>query len=428
MPIEISNRELIWRTLFCMKASLRGIECYLGTKREINYLMDKVGSFIYLDKGFHNGVSQPLYQKVKENQGIIISLDEEGAIDFEDHSTLSARYDYKLFEEASSVFFWGADQLNNVAKNIPDISKAIVTGHPRFEYLKPEYHFLYESKTKRLKKKYGQFILINTNMGFGNNYRGKKFIIDNYGGRFKSIKSIINNDEIKLEGYIKLVKSLSMLETQQIIIRPHPEEDIKTYEDAFHNYENVRVIYDGSAIPWILASNIMIHPDCTTGVESLMLGKEPISFLPKGLDESLLTVLPILASYKFNSEKKLIEFINADKFVHKKVIYSEYEWLNTSFSFLSNISNMIIAEIIKVTENIDNKSTVRKLTLFKKYQIRLRHYYNQINSPYDNLLSNKLKGFYPNNVTELVFAINKKQPNRYKSSFCKINKHLFYFS
>lgn len=428
MPIEISNRELIWRTLFCMKASQRGIECYLGTKREINYLMDKVGSFIYLDKGFHNGVSQPLYQKVKENQGIIISLDEEGAIDFEDHTTLSARYDYKLFEEASSVFFWGADQLNNVAKNIPDISKAIVTGHPRFEYLKPEYHFLYESETKRLKKKYGQFILINTNMGFGNNYRGKEFIIDNYGGRFKSIKSIINNDEIKLKAYIKLVKSLSALQKQHIIIRPHPEEDINIYEDAFHNYENVSVIYEMSVIPWILASDIMIHPDCTTGVEALMLGKKSISFLPKGLDENLLTVLPIKASYEFNSQTKLIEFINLEKFMNDKVNYSENEWLNNSFNFLNNISDMIITEIIKVTGNINNQSAFSQLTFLKKSQIRLKHYYNQIKSPYDNLLANKLKGFNPSNVTQLVYAINKKQPDTNKNSFHKINNHLYCFS
>ena len=78
MPIEISNRELIWRTLFCKKAAAHGIKCYLGSKREINYLMDKVGPFIYLDNGFNKEVSGSIFQRVKDNRGIIMSLDEEG--------------------------------------------------------------------------------------------------------------------------------------------------------------------------------------------------------------------------------------------------------------------------------------------------------------------------------------------------------------
>ena len=114
--------------------------------------------------------------------------------------------------------------------------------------------------------------------------------------------------------------------------------------------------------------------------------------------------------------------------MNDKVNYSEYEWLNNSFNFLKNISDMIITEIIKVTENINNQSSSRKLTFIKKHQIGLKHYYNQIKNPYDNLLTNKLKGFYPSNVTELVFAINNKQPDTNKNSFHKVNNHLYCFS
>ena len=42
--------------------------------------------------------SEKIYEKIKINNGIIISLDEEGAVDFKDGSTLKNRY--------SKILFW----------------------------------------------------------------------------------------------------------------------------------------------------------------------------------------------------------------------------------------------------------------------------------------------------------------------------------
>ena len=428
MPIEISNRELIWRTLFCMKASQKGIECYLGTKREINYLMDKVGPFVYIDKGFHKGVSQTIYQRVKENGGIIVSLDEEGAIDFEDQSTLKVRYDEDLFNDVSLVCFWGENQLRKVKDNISDLANTIVTGHPRFEYLKPDYHYLYEKDKEQIKNKYGNFILINTNMGFGNNYRGKEFIISNYSGRFKNIQSIINNDEIKLKAYIELIIKLADIKGRDIVIRPHPEENKKIYENTFQNHKNINVIYDKSVIPWILASDVMIHPDCTTGVESLMLGKKSISFLPKGLDESLLTILPIKASHVFNSKKKLVEYINLGESIDTNVDWAEYSWLKNSFNFSASITNIIISEILKIIKTNNNHSQIKKLTSMEITKICLRYYYHMVKNPYDKLLNNKIDGFKSKNITQLVKTIKNNNPIFNTITVKKLNKHLYQFS
>ncbi|MBW1802135.1 MAG: hypothetical protein JRJ85_15570 [Deltaproteobacteria bacterium] len=65
-----------------------------------------------------------------------------------------------------------------------------------------------------------------------------------------------------------------------IIIRPHPSENLTTWKDATKIMPNVNVFHEGNVIPWILASKLMIHNSCTTGVEAYVLGKPGISYCP----------------------------------------------------------------------------------------------------------------------------------------------------
>ena len=46
----------------------------------------------------------------------------------------------------------------------------------------------------KIKKRYHNFILINTNMGYGNHIRGDEFVESNYKGRFKNINQNIYNN------------------------------------------------------------------------------------------------------------------------------------------------------------------------------------------------------------------------------------------
>jgi hypothetical protein len=65
-----------------------------------------------------------------------------------------------------------------------------------------------------------------------------------------------------------------------IIIRPHPSESLETWKKATESFPNIKVIQDGNVIPWIMASDVMIHNSCTTGVESYILGEPVISYCP----------------------------------------------------------------------------------------------------------------------------------------------------
>ena len=49
---------------------------------------------------------------------MILSLDEEGAIDFSDSSALNKRYSSGLFNEVNKVYFWEKHNLKNMEKDL----------------------------------------------------------------------------------------------------------------------------------------------------------------------------------------------------------------------------------------------------------------------------------------------------------------------
>ena len=63
-------------------------------------------------------------------------------------------------------------------------------------------------------------------------------------------------------------------------------------------FNNIEVIRKGSVREWIVNAEAIIHYDCTTGIESLIAGKNVISFCPF-YDENLVASLPIEISTKF---------------------------------------------------------------------------------------------------------------------------------
>ena len=118
IPIETSSREMIYKIYLCHHLALKGLHCYLGRKSYINYLINNLKGYIYIDKGYHKGNSEKIYEAVKDNGGIIVSLDEEGGIDYSDGSTLLGRYSKELFDNVDLTFLWGSNQFELVKENI----------------------------------------------------------------------------------------------------------------------------------------------------------------------------------------------------------------------------------------------------------------------------------------------------------------------
>ena len=349
--------------------------------------------YIYIDKGYHNGVSEQIYQVIKENGGTIISLDEEGVVDYADNSTLLGRYSPAMFDNVDFTFFWGRNQYETVKQQIPEQAKFLITGHPRFDLLKPAYHYLYEDEVNNLKRQHGDFILINTNMGSGNNLRGDDFVIENYGERVKNIQDIIAFDKRKRQAYVELIKEIINETDKSVILRPHPEEDINWYQRAFNGFNKVKVIFEGSVLPWLLASEVMIHPDCTTAIESVLLGKKPISFLPLNSPDELVTELPLKVSEAFYDSRKLIKYLKIGEFDIKQPDLARYPFLEDYFAYSKNSIQIIVDQISLFKNNLKrngkNGLAGRDYLYLKYLAVKIA----SINNKSAELTRKKLKGF-----------------------------------
>ena len=423
IPVETSSRELIYKVYLCNLLAINGFECFLGNKHEIYNLIKIKTSFIYLDKGYHQGVSEKIYNEISRKNGYIVNLDEEGAVAFPDGSPLHLRYSKTALSAFNLTLFWGVSQMKMVENLIPNKNFAIVTGHPRFQLLKKEFKYLYKDDVNEIKEKFGKYILINTNFARANNIKGVEKARENYIGRYKNIDSRINNDNIKIKIFSSLIYKLAQL-NYNIVIRPHPEEKISTYNKLFKSYSNVYIINKKSAIPWIIASETLIHSDCTTAVESLMLGKKSISYIHKDLDQSVLTVLPQKASYVFENEKQILDFIKYEKY-KEKVDLKKYKWLNTNFNYSKNSFELILNALNKI--NFDELSLNKSVGSYYFIYRRLRYFINRILNRKNDLIIQKLQDFNFNNINKLQRKLEKNNELFNLVSVKKIINNLYVF-
>lgn len=422
IPIETTRRELLYKTYLCHMLALEGFTCYLGNKSRINFLLKKFTNYIYLDKGYHEGKSDAMYSLIRSQNGLIASLDEEGAVDFSDNRTLLKRYSKELFKLVDLVFLWGQKQKEIINPDELSKSKIIVSGHPRFQLLKTDYQIFYNKEAESLKKKYGKFILFSTNMGFGNNIKGDEFVRDGYGKWYKQIDEIIDYDKTKLDIYIKFVKKFSKDYDGNIIIRPHPEENIFEYEKHFKDINNVIVSNKGSVVPWIIASQVMVHPDCTTSIESFFLGKKPISLLPKTENVSHITKLPLMISTCINEYE---EFNQAIK--NNVIDKGNLDVLNDYFSFDKSSSIIIVNEICKLAKRIKTKNK-QKISSKDYLYLNFKGYKSKLSTKKSKKLQRtKLDGLDLSEITMIHNQISLLDSSYKDLEIKKIADKLFYF-
>lgn len=427
IPIETASRETPYKVFLSAFLSKKGFDCYIGTKTSINNLIENSEDYIYLDKGFHNGVSQKIYYSIKENNGLIYSLDEEGAVDYADNRIIKHRYCKELFDFADHVFFWGRRQHVVVEGNIKFPEKVTVSGHPRFQLLTESFHKIYQSEVSALRKRYGKYVLLNTNMSFGNNINGDEFILKNYSDRFTNLDKIIDFDKEKCHLISKCIREIAMSSDDKVILRPHPEEELNFYIEQFKDLPNVEVIYEGSVVPWILGSEYVVHPDCTTAIEAIFLGKKAFSLLPSNYDATIVTSLPLEVSFRLNSEVDIISQINQE-LQNKSISPDLSKHLESNFSTDTDSFSHIVQQFAKLYN--PKARDVSKTVLFKQIiKNRIKDFYNVIapeSMKRENKLSkNKTKELTINWVKELLGYFNQVNESVTSVEVKKVHKELF---
>jgi len=91
--------------------------------------------------------------------------------------------------------------------------------------------------------------------------------------------------------FIVLVKELAeTFQEHRIILRPHPSEGLRFYRQAFERFPSVDVIREGNVVNWIRGAELIVHSNCTTGIEAVLARRPVLNFLPTDRDRSGLDV------------------------------------------------------------------------------------------------------------------------------------------
>jgi hypothetical protein len=147
----------------------------------------------------------------------------------------------------------------------------------------------------------------------------------------------------------KFIKEIALLTKKKIVIRPHPAESIKVWNNKFKYCENIYIEKPtDSVIPWIYACNRLFHRGCSTSYFGYLINK-PIGVL-KIFKSSLILpqyqeVLADKISRKIYNSKDFIKWLNENKFnkINKKDIYKNlgFEKKVESVSKIINLFNKI---------------------------------------------------------------------------------------
>lgn len=448
-PVEVKRRELLSRLLIAAHCVEQGYSVIIGDKMGCHYETEHLSNCIYLAKSLSIDL-QPVFSQIKEKNGKILVLFEEGGYVIRENNKnaeIKSFYPESMLPFVDTLMTYGKSYQDLLIENFQglNISNTYVSGNARFDLHKPKFSSLFSEKVNKIKAKYGKYILINTNFGLANHLLGQEFIINEFKNsndftpELKEYYINLQQNQIKEhEDFSKMVIDIAKkFPMYTFIVRPHIIESKQYYETLYTNISNISVTNEGTATPWIIGSELIIHKDCTTGIESSFTNKPVISYLSSD-DPDIFWLPPLVSDIARNIDEmeiKLKEYlIDKKEYIlnskNKKIVAREIVNINADSTFL--FINLINS--LKESSNLTNESTEGVTTIFQKnsFLTKLYHrskmFYWWYKSKYitKNIYSISFEGLTKKEITNLLdkIIIIEKLDFKYKIIQKSVNTFL----
>jgi surface carbohydrate biosynthesis protein len=294
IPVENQVRELDAKLLLACVSAWRGFTSIIGPKRELEYRITSFPKSVYVAKSMVQGNSK--FLRIAHKLGHTnVAWDEEALVHLPSDIYFTRRFSPEALAHISHLFAWGEDNAK-LWRKYPELPVGMQihnTGNPRNDLLRPEIRPYYEKDVNEIRSTYGDFILINTNVnhvnaflpgrnlflpiekpgeepGFGRAARG---MTREYAEGLRKFKQAV------FEAFQELIPALEKsFPSHTIIVRPHPTESQEVYHQIARRCEHVQVTNKGNVVPWLLATQALIHNGCTTAVEAYVMRTPAISY------------------------------------------------------------------------------------------------------------------------------------------------------
>jgi surface carbohydrate biosynthesis protein len=333
LPVETIARELDYKLFFAASLANSGVNVIIAQHDYLNANFCRFKEGVYIGKNifrspFTKNDDTPktdlrFYDKLKKNNITLLHLDEEAAVWFEGEKEWRAELDQRLhpdvLKDTDYIFTWGSFQakhFQNKSSLFPS-SHIIDSGHPKYDLCKPKFGEYYKEEIDKIKTKYGSFILINTKTATPNNVSGityafaisaKEYVSDPQ-QRAKLVREWAYQNKVLTDFVTLLHKLCVIFPKKTFVVRPHPGEDPEYYRAVFTGVKNIYVAKSGAVQPWIMAADLVIHDQCTTGVESFLAEIPTVSYKPVENKEFEM-ILPNQCGVECKTEEEVIKAIN----------------------------------------------------------------------------------------------------------------------
>jgi len=368
IPIETKAREYHAKLLLSCVAAERGFGVILGHKGALT------SNVRFLPRGilFGNNIMTDMkarFARYREMGHTIAAWCEEGIAYRNRQSYRHERVSSGAMAQAAVFFAWGDYHAEDVRRAIAlsDRAKVVPSGSPRLDLLRPRFREFYREDAQRIRERHGRIVLVNTNFHRYNHFLGRGAYLQGLKDRGKvpnAKREAFFQQWIAFLGemykaFAKMLGPLSAaLPDHTIVLRPHPSENHDAWKEEVKGLPNVKVLHEGGSLPWILASEVVIHNSCATGIEAFGMGVPAVSYRPL-TSETYDSFLPNAVSREVFKVQDLVEVVKAlvsDELFEKSELDREKRRL--AQHFFSGLEGKLVSEsIVDSLEQLDARPT-----------------------------------------------------------------------
>lgn len=301
LPVEFQAREFDSKTYLAAVLAQRGYPVLIGQQWLLFANLDRLPPGVILFKSF-NKIHQPAMRAARAAGHRVVALEEELLAQL-DEKAIVVLCTEGIFEAVDLILTHGDFERDILRRRCAGKVRVETSGNGRVDLLKPALRAFFGDKVEELKRRYGDFVLVNSNLPVLNSVWDSVeqvteiqaqagFINKNDPQSMKGWRDYIAFEEANRAATHAVVRELARRRPgQRILVRPHPGEDLKHWAGVFSDSPNVAVVREGSHVPWTLASRLLLHTSCTTGFEAYVAGRTALSLVPKAgwISESLMS-------------------------------------------------------------------------------------------------------------------------------------------
>ena len=144
LPVEVKVREFHAKVLQAAVAAEHGFDVVLGEQNALQRGLPHLPRGIAVDKSVDRS-KVPIFRRARGLGDRLASWCEEGLVYRDRDTYLHERVQPEALAQVDRFFAWGDVQQADILRKAPDAAAKIrVTGHPRFDLLRPDLRAVYE--------------------------------------------------------------------------------------------------------------------------------------------------------------------------------------------------------------------------------------------------------------------------------------------